>query len=285
MTNIEFADRPVAADPTPAAIAIGPWIEQSIAASSNSARLQHQLDAISSDPLLIRFLHRFVLFNDALAARVPFVAGLIHLTPNVFLDPEGGVEFCRQANGRVAAYVAEAASDEYHLIPGKNSIHQHLSQIFLDGVLAYLAVERESFDRSNPLPPVLAGILAEAREKFLDDRRADTIFRALGFHVGLEFFAHQEFNLVDAYLRARHAGLVAVLEQDAGMGPAYAWLGLHTVVEIGHYRAGMQALNAALHYYRDPHDVPRMAQEIKNGFTAFIDLQARYYAAILREAD
>jgi hypothetical protein len=261
--------------------AIEAWIVSTIAAASNKARLRRRLEAISSDADLPRFLHRFLLFNDALAARVPFVAGLIHLTPNVFLDPEGGVEFCQQVNGRVAAYVAEAASDEYRMINGRSSVHQHLSQIFFNGTLAYYSIDRSSFDRNNPFPLILREILNEARDKFLVERSPEMIFRALGFHVGLEFFADQEFNLVDSYLNERHPELVATLKQDRGTGSDYAWLALHTVVEIGHYRAGMEALNTALRYYRHPPDVPKMAERIKEGFNAFIDLQSRYYDAIL----
>jgi hypothetical protein len=82
-------------------------------------------------------------------------------------------------------------------------------------------------------------------------------------------------------LNERHPELVATLKQDRGTGSDYAWLALHTVVEIGHYRAGMEALNTALRYYRHPPDVPKMAERIKEGFNAFIDLQSRYYDAIL----
>jgi hypothetical protein len=281
MTNLDRLDFRDPAGSGPADSAIEAWIVSAITGSSNKARLRRRLDAISTDTALLRFLHRFLLFNDALAARVPFVAGLIHLTPNVFLDPEGGVAFCQQVNGRVAAYVAEAASDEYRMIDGQNSVHQHLSQIFFNGVLAYYAVDRSSFDSNNPYPPILGEILKEAREKFLVERNSEMIFRALGFHVGLEFFADQEFNLVDSYLRGRHPGLVAALEHDPGTGSDYVWLALHTVVEIGHYRAGMEALNTALRYYRHPQEVPKMAERIKEGFNAFIDLQSRYYDAIL----
>jgi hypothetical protein len=260
------------------------WIVSAIARSSNNEGLRRQLGAISSPAALLRFLHRFVLFNDALAARVPFVAGLIHLTPNLFLDPENGVEFCRQVNGRVAAYIAEAASDEYRMIDGQNSVHQHLSQMFFNGALAYFAVDRGSFDCHNPYPARLEEMLKEAREKFLVERSPETIFRALGFHVGLEFFAGEEFNLVDSYLKGRHPELVAALQYDPGTGSDYAWLALHTVVEVAHYRAGMEALNAALRYYRDPQEVPIMTERIKEGFNAFIDLQSRYYDAIFCDA-
>lgn len=280
MTNLSLApgagsDRQTDATP------IEKWVEATIEAAPNRQRMQRQLDAVASETALVRFLHRFVLFNDALAARVPFVAGLIHLTPNVFVDPAEGVEFCQQANGRVAAYVAEAASDEYHLDAEQGSVHQHLSQKFLNGALEFYRVDRAAFDRNHPLPPVLGRILGEARTKFLDERTAPTIFRALGFHVGLEFFAHQEFNLVDGWLRSRYPGLVGALEQEKPEGSNYTWLALHTVVEIGHYRAGLEALKTALQFYRHPEQKPAMAFLIKEGFNAFIDLQSRYYDAIL----
>jgi len=280
MTNLSLDTRG-SPDPEVDSISIEKWVEDAINAAPNKQRMRRQLDAVASEAALIRFLHRFVLFNDALAARVPFVAGLIHLTPNVFLDPSEGVDFCRQANGRVAAYVAEAASDEYHLDAEGSGVHQHLSQRFLNGVLTFHRVDRAAFDRDHPLPPVLDRILDEARAKFLDERTAPAIFRALGFHVGLEFFAHQEFNLVDAWLRARFPALVEALEQERGSRSEYIWLALHTVVEIGHYRAGIEALKSALRFYRHPEEKPAMADLIKEGFNAFVDLQSRYYDAIL----
>jgi hypothetical protein len=283
MTNLSL-DPGTRSDPEVDSIPIEKWVEDAIDAAPNKQRMQRQLDAVTSDTALVRFLHRFVLFNDALAARVPFVAGLIHLTPNVFLDPAEGVEFCRQANGRVAAYVALAASDEYHLDAGQSGVHQHLSQKFLNGALAFYGVDRAAFDRNHPLPRVLDNILDEARTKFLDQRTAPAIFRALGFHVGLEFFADQEFNLVDTWLRARFPTLVANLEREDGNGSGYTWLALHTIVEIGHYRAGIEALKSALQFYRYPKERPAMADLIKEGFNAFVDLQSRYYDAILCDA-
>jgi hypothetical protein len=282
MTNLSL-DPGTHSDPKVDSIPIETWVEGAIDAAPNKQRMQRQLDAVTSDTALVRFLHRFVLFNDALAARVPFLAGLIHLTPNVFLDPAEGVEFCRQANGRVAAYVAQAARDEYQFDERRNGIHQHLSQKFLNGALGFYGVNRMTFDRDYPLTLVLGGILDEARTKFLDERSARAIFRALGFHVGLEFFAHQEFNLVDAWLRARFPALVAALERADGDGSAYTWLALHTIVEIGHYRAGIEALKSALQFYRHPEERSAMADLIKEGFNAFVDLQSRYYEAILRD--
>ena len=265
-------------------VAIGPWVEHAIVGASNKKKLQRQLDRIDSDERLLCFLHRFVLFNDALAARVPFLAGLIHLTPDLFLEAGPGVEFCRQANGRVAAYVAEAASDEYRMTSERNMVHQHLSQRFFRGTLAYFGVAEGGFDDLHPIPKALNQLLEEARTKFFDRRTPEAIFAGLGFHVGLEFFAHQEFNLVDDYLRANRPQLVAALETDDDDRASYLWLAIHTVVEIGHYRAGLQALDSALAFYPDRAGRPLMAAKIRDGFSAFVDLQSRYYEAILRDA-
>jgi hypothetical protein len=263
--------------------ALTAWIETSIAEAPNNEMLQRQLLAIESDDAMTHFLHRFVLFNDALAARVPFLAGLIHLTPNLFLDPEADEDFCRQANGRIAAYVALAASDEYHVTPERNLVHQYLSQLFFRGVLEHYRVDGPAFDRRYPLPSGLGELLAEARGKYFHDRAPSEIFSALGFHVGLEFFADQEFNLVDQYLRARHPALVASLEQHGAEESAYLWLATHTVVEIGHYRAGIEALKAAMTYCNPRDEAPRMLACIKAGFNGFIDLQKRYYESVSRD--
>ena len=284
MQELELSNLPSAADVGADDCAIGSWVERAIAGASNRKKLQRQVDRIDSDDKLLCFLHRFVLFNDALAARVPFLAGLIHLTPNLFLEAQPGVGFCRQANGRIAAFVAEAASDEYRMTAERNMVHQHLSQRFFRGALAHYGVDERSFDGLHPVPAVLNDLLEEARNKFFDRRGSEEIFAGLGFHVGLEFFADQEFNLVDDYLRTSRPELVAGLEADDGESSSYLWLAIHTVVEIGHYRAGLQALSSALAFYPDAARRPMMAAKIREGFDAFVDLQSRYYEAILRDA-
>jgi hypothetical protein len=260
------------------------WVEQAVRAAPNKALLQRQLDSLAGRELLLRFLHRFLLFNDALAARVPFLAGLIHLSPDLFVDPDAGVRFCGQRNGTVAAYVAQAAGDEYHMTPDGSMVHQHLSQEFFRGVMSYFDVDAAAFDDRNPIPKAVQDLLAEARGKFFDEPTAVRVFTGLGFHIGLEFFANEEFNLVDAHLRAKHPDLVGALEQRRGGQPLYLWLAVHTVVEIHHYRAGLEAVRSALRYYAHPAESPAMVANVKRGFGGFVDLQRRYYEAILADA-
>ncbi len=259
---------------------LGGWIDACILVAPNKQLLERQLLAIDCDEALIHFLHRFVLFNDALAARVPFLAGLIHLTPGLFIDPDADGEFCRQANGRIAAYVAEAASDEYRMAGDRNLVHQYLSQKFFHAALEHYRMSGAAFDKQYPLPATLSDVLAEARIKYFERPTPGDIFAALGFHVGLEFFADQEFNLVDQFLRRQHPALVASLEGDGADRSDYLWLSTHTVVEIGHYRAGLSALKSSLSFCHPRHQAPMMLASIKQGFNSFVDLQRRYYEGV-----
>jgi hypothetical protein len=284
---ISHAARDDNSDVPPAAPAIdlGPSIEAFMRAAPNNAFLATRLTTLDDPDRLIRFLHRFVVFNDALAARVPFLAGLIHLTPDLFVDVAVAPGFLGQVNGRIAAHVAAAANDEYQMTPGCNMVHQHLSQTFLRGALAhYRPAEMRGFERDHPIPPAVGAVLSEARSIFFAAPDAHAIFAALGFHVGLEFFANEEFNLVDRYLRRAHPALVAALEHGCPAEGDYAWLALHTIVEVGHYRAGLEAVNQAVAQYRDPAAADEMAEAVMQGLAAFAALQQQFYQAVFAEA-
>src|ERR1700694_6271750 len=98
MPNVELHETVESRNGNGQAESIATWVERTIAAAPNKERLGLQLDSIRDEEAMVRFVHRFVLFNDALAARVPFLAGVIHLTPGLFLDPEAHDDFSRQAN-------------------------------------------------------------------------------------------------------------------------------------------------------------------------------------------
>jgi hypothetical protein len=281
---LSMAPRASGNGPLPQADSLQDWIENTIAQATNRTQLLAQLQSIDAPARLLRFFHRFLVFNDALAARVPFLAGLIHLTPDIFIDRAQTQTFCRQVNGRVAAFVAEAASDEYHFSPERNLIHQYLSQRFFRAALDYHHIGGEAFDRDHPFPASLTAILAEARSLFFDAPSDENIFAALGFHVALELFANEEFNTVDQYLKSAHQELVqAMSRSDSGISD-YSWLAIHTVVEIRHYRAGVEALHDALRFYHRPEEAAKMEKHVQSGFQRFIDLQYRYYGAIFDDA-
>jgi hypothetical protein len=168
--------------------------------------------------------------------------------------------------------------------PERNTVHQHLSQLFFRGALAFYRPESLAvFEALHPTPAEISALLTEARTRFFVAPTPEDLFRGLGFHVGLEFFANEEFNLVDRHLTGRHAALVAALKHGRDGQDDYLWLSLHTVVEIGHYRAGLEAVREAVALYHDRSDAHRMAGRILDGLGAFADLQRRYYEATFAE--
>lgn len=262
---------------------MGGMIEAAIRSAPNNRLLRDRLESLDRPERLILFLHRFLHVNDALAARVPFLAGWIHLTPDLFADPDDVVDFCRQRNAAISAHIAEAANDEYRIVAGRNIVHQRLSQLFFRGALEFYGVDRGAFDRAHPMPAALQALLREARSRFIDQRDAAAVFASIGFHVGLEFFANEEFNIVDSLLCRRYPDLVAALKRGsaAGEDAPYLWLSLPTVVEIGHYRAGLDSARDAIRYCQPRDSASQFAADIMAGLEAFADLQRRFYRAVL----
>src|SRR5437764_3301132 len=144
-------------------------VQATIERTPNHHLLQRRLEGIRTSDELVCFLHRFLHFNDALAARVPFLAGRIHLHPELFNAASDDEEFCRRRNAQVSAYIAEAANDEYRMSPGGNLVHQRLSQLFFRGVLRYYRMRGSDFDGAHPLPDELKPLLHEARTRFFAD--------------------------------------------------------------------------------------------------------------------
>ena len=162
-------------------------------------------------------------------------------------------------------------------------MHQHLSQRFFDAALSFLREDYRSFDQTHLVPAATQAMLAEARGILLDSADPADLLAALGFHLGLEFFAHEEFNLVDVHLRTHFPALVAALERGDGEDNDYLWLAIHTVVEIHHYRAGLEAVKAATRFCCLPEAHTLVPARVKAGFNASVDLQQRYYEAILAD--
>ena len=75
------------------------------------------------------------------------------------------------------------------------------------------------------------------------------LFRAIGFHIGSELLADQEFCILDGFLCGCHPELVKWLETTsvpvgAARVCAYTWVACHTTVEADHRDAGFPALAA-----------------------------------------
>jgi hypothetical protein len=72
----------------------------------------------------------------------------------------------------------------------------------------------------------------------------------MGFHVGSEILADQEFTIIDAVLKAERPEMVRALEamkvEVLGANHnAYYWIRIHTGVEAEHFDAALKGVNNA----------------------------------------
>ena len=104
------------------------------------------------------------------------------------------------------------------------------------------------------------------------------IFEGIGFHLSSEILADAEFRIIDSYLQTRHPELVLYLRKNRIMIgdsalPAYAWIQIHTHVEIDHFHSAVQGANKALRYYSGQEDRDVIKAWIMDGFVSFAHVQ------------
>jgi hypothetical protein len=118
-------------------------------------------------------------------------------------------------------------------------------------------------------------------EKLSEER----LFGAMGFHVGSEILADQEFVIIDRTLRRDRADLVRALEgmKVELLGQkhnAYYWIRIHTGVEAEHFDAALKGVNNALRFYAGPSEADEVKGWILAGFREFADVQGAFMAAL-----
>jgi hypothetical protein len=250
--------------------------------SGNRRFLEGVVAKMVSDSDVVRFVHRYSVFNGNFAGGVAALAGSVHLQQHLFRDPDEPIG----ARAEIASQVFFAAEDEYSVRGGgPRWTHRRLGQQLLEHTLRFFEVPRARFLAEFQLNPALEEILAGVVSGYCIGTEPSEVelFDALGFHLGAELLAHVEFNVLHDHLRHQHPGYVEhLLGTDIGHGVnAYHWIGLHTHVEKEHFDGAVTAAELALTWYAGAHDAAWVADSIVAGFEGFIALQQRYFARIL----
>jgi hypothetical protein len=116
----------------------------------------------------------------------------------------------------------------------------------------------------------------------LDEER---LFRGMGFHVGSEILADQEFVIIDRALRARHPDMVASLEAmkvpvSGEKHNAYYWIRIHTGVEAEHFDAALKGVNNALRFYAGERAPSQVKSWILEGMRQFAGVQSDFMTGL-----
>jgi hypothetical protein len=215
---------------------------------------------------LVRFFGRYTAWNGLFGSGVAALAGKIGRSQRYFLDPAQPVRALADRSVFVASYFFDAARDEFDDRDTRHrDTHRCLAQALLAGVLGD-ARRRDPrlgdhafVEHLLQIPLWLAGLQDRVRVGYGATSSDDLpgIFRAMGYHLGSEVLADQEFSHLDASLRESAPDLVEHLRgteiEIAGQAHnAYQWLAIHSGhgggAEADHFEWATRGVNLAFVY-------------------------------------
>jgi hypothetical protein len=192
----------------------------------------------------------------------------------------------------VAADVFFAAVDEFDdRATEHRDTHRSLAQSTLKATGTFFGYEAAALAEVISLNPATEEVIAAMRQGYGVGRPLDetALFQALGFHMGSEVLADEEFHHLDDFLRGRYPELVAYLENttvfiNGEHHAAYFWVRIHTSVEADHFAYAVKGANKALRFYAGTRSVSEVKEDILKGIGQFAGVQARFMADIAKDA-
>ena len=257
-------------------------------------------DAVTTPARRVLFFGRYAQWNGLFGGGVASLSGKIVRLRSQLLDPNEPIVALADRSVLVASYIFDASRDEFNDRSTKHrDTHRCLGQAHLKGLLAVEAVR-------NPLwaePDQVNAFLATP--SWLDNLcdsvgvgygsqsgdRPAAVFQAMGYHVGSELLADQEFSTIDQALRTTCPDLVSAMETlEVAIGPqkhkAYSWLSIHSGygggVEADHFEWATRGVRLALDLTAPSERAERM-NDLRRGFALFVDQHNTFFTQMSAE--
>lgn len=251
------------------------------------ARVRERLADLSAPPRLLRFFIQYASWNGAFANGVAALTSLIGRQRGLFREA-GFPHAVADRSNYVASFFFDAARDEYddHINPERDS-HRCMAQAALIAMQDYFALPATLLDEVEPQAlldlndDVLAGYTGEGHAGAVAQA-----FAAMGYHLGSELLADEEFTLIDQHMRQHQGPLVQhLMRTTVTLGGAthrcYAWVGVHSGhgggVEAEHFEHAAQGARHALAYL-PPDQADTALAALAAGFRRFDQDHARFFA-------
>jgi hypothetical protein len=248
--------------------------------------IDETLAKITNEHQLGKFIRAYADWNSTFASGVTALTSLIGQNVELFADSTLPVAV-RDRSVLIASHVFDAARDEYddgaqsHRDP-----HRSLAQ-------ATLIALSDITGNSEILEMPTQDWLKAYRDYVIGGYSGLTfksVFAGMGYHLGSELLADQEFSKIDAMMRERFNPIVQKLMRTTvplhgTPHRCYAWIGVHSGagggVEMDHFEAGLSAANLALKYLNTdlvPHDTA--VNLLETGFLRFAAEQRLFFRSI-----
>ena len=256
------------------------------------------MDGIGADPAAwLRFLSRYTTWNRCFGSSVASLAGRIGRSREAFLDVGEPLPYLDDRSILVASFFFDAARDEFDDRDTKyRDTHRCLAQALVKGFLEValedggltLGQARGLLDEPYWLKVLQARVFAGYGEGFPVDR--PFLFRGMGYHLGSELLADQEFTILDTTMRKHLPNVVEKLlgrkvkiaEQEH---VAYTWLRVHSgagnAAEADHFAWAVKGVEHALRY-TPKHEEAALQEQVLKGFADFARDQVEFFENVMR---
>lgn len=251
--------------------------------------------AMRSHHGLLRFVGRYTSWNGFFGSGVATLAGKIGRSRGAFLDPAQPVLALADRSVFVGSFFFDAARDEFDDSSTEHrDTHRCLAQSFVAGLARFARLQDPQALNALLADPLWLSTLQQRVAMGYGAGSPDSagsIFRAMGYHLGSEVLADQEFSLIDKALRHSDPELVGFLEQErfeiAGVAHScYHWLGIHSGhgggVEHDHFEWAVQGVEKAF-AYSPSSDHPALREQILRGFGDFARDHAEFFGLVNRD--
>ena len=251
-------------------------------------RVRRALDeSIGDARAFVRFFGRYTSWNGFFGSAVATLAGKIGRCRGLFLDPAQPIKQLADRSVYIASFFFDAARDEFD---DRDTVHRDthrcLAQSTVKGLIDWHAARGAAPFED---PAALNALLQEPlwlntlNTQVAHGYGAGTpddvpsVFRSIGYHLGSELLADQEFSLIDQTMRERAPDLTEFLRGHkvniAGQDHvAYQWVSIHSGhgggAEADHFKWATRGARLAFRFVApELHD--ELRREIHKGFRRF----------------
>lgn len=265
------------------------------------ARVRKALAEAMPDPAgFVRFFGRYTAWNGYFGSAVATLVGKLGRCRGLFLDPDQPVQQLADRSVFVASFFFDAARDEFD---DRDTVHRDthrcLAQSTLKGLIDWNAgrgvatlKDNASINALLSEPLWLRALNVQVAQGYgagsPDDLAA--AFYSIGYHLGSELLADQEFSLIDQTMREGAPAMVEFLKtlkvNIAGQDHvAYQWVGIHSGhgggAEADHFKWATRGAKLAFRFVPDASHGD-LRRELHRGFRAFARDHEEFFGLVNR---
>ena len=255
-------------------------------------------DSIGDAQAFVRFFGRYTSWNGFFGSAVATLAGKVGRCRGMFLDPAQAVRQLADRSVYIASFFFDAARDEFD---DRDTVHRDthrcLAQSTVKGLIDWHAA-RGAVEFNDPAvlnallhePLWLHTLNAQVAHGYGAGTPDDvpSVFRSIGYHLGSELLADQEFSLIDQTMRDRAPEMTEFLRGHkvniAGQDhAAYQWVSIHSGhgggAEADHFKWATRGARLAFRYVAPVlHD--ELRREIHKGFRQFAADHEEFFTCV-----